>query len=78
MAQNAQLPRIAATATRQSRVSPGGADGFHPRVHFWVTPRDPAGPTVIANNQRDVGDSHAATDRRPPTMHLSLSNQGRS
>ena len=65
MAQNGPLPGIATTATRQSRVSPGGADGFHPRVHFRVTSRDPDGPSVMATG-------------RAPTMHLSLSDQGRS
>lgn len=42
---------------RQKGMEPGGANGFHPRVHFRVMPPDPTSPRLLA--------SHPSTNDRP-------------
>jgi alkanesulfonate monooxygenase SsuD/methylene tetrahydromethanopterin reductase-like flavin-dependent oxidoreductase (luciferase family) len=34
---------------RQKGVGPGSANGFHPQVHFRVTPPDPTSPSLLAS-----------------------------
>jgi alkanesulfonate monooxygenase SsuD/methylene tetrahydromethanopterin reductase-like flavin-dependent oxidoreductase (luciferase family) len=40
---------------QQKGVEPGGANGFHPQVHFRVTPPDPATPSLLASHPPTTG-----------------------